>query len=672
MNIVELRHKLIEAGGSVTWKYRGLKVVLSFAGNSCLEKPYILINGREVCSSKGALLSKNYLINNLDHVLSGLECKQIEYLMHPISIYEPSIDEEIRFSPEVISKAHNFEIKFKKRFEEMKQQAKKDILRDTGAIIKSSQMWLDPNTISILPEFNEGKEISIEALRTQLVENNKKVTIERKNKSTVTTLTFDFGNLSIDPKDPLKLINSGSACINKEALDIFRDYLTEREWKELIYLTNSVGWYSELYDKSMAGNIGIIKGDAREKHIVSVINNMGKLSKESSNKPELIRLRLWLKSLGWTPSKDSEAKRFAAKMYEKFEKLEKYLKEPTGFERLLQEGTIQELHSELHHCVTTTGRGSASKAKKLREKLLELGWAPLPREKKRNARGKFKGTISKKAKIKRAEKREEHEAYIAKIKETKKSLRKLFAKDMAKEIVVYNIKQKPVKADVKIKTGMPEGKKAKMRRLRGEYAEWNKTHQEWLAKKIAEERDLRAKHGEMDMVEPDPMDLPRKEKKKATKTKKHKIGTTKPKVSNLPKGKPINYHAKAVERKGKVKPITRHSVESTSSTKLVCITTNGKIIHRVTREKAEIIIKGVLTSKGEAIWKYTTKSKWKEARAKGNAGFGFDPKPFIDKVTPKKQMKKFDKKSKPVDKEIIRDGKLKKKGKVSSKEVNFQ
>ncbi len=108
MNIVELREMMTSFKGSIWWNYKGLEVCISYDKSDSHSIPLLLINGKVIGSTGAALFSKNYLIENLDHIFSETECKQIKYLLHPLSIYEPFIDEDTRFLQEELTERAEF------------------------------------------------------------------------------------------------------------------------------------------------------------------------------------------------------------------------------------------------------------------------------------------------------------------------------------------------------------------------------------------------------------------------------------------------------------------------------------------------------------------------------------------------------------------------------------
>ena len=284
---------------------------------------------------------------------------------------------------------------------------------------------------------------------------------------------------------------------------------------------------------------------------------------------------------------------------------------------------MDELRDKLTQLCQEKPKGSLSKIRKIKKRLRDLGWEPTPKEKKTNGRANVKGRVSKKA-LKKREK--EWQAHIKRLEEQKEKARK--TKEMTKITHTSNhqpaVKQSQPKGESPLKgtKGFDvESKKSRDKRLRAEYSEWNKEH-------MAKVEELRKQQDDGELIMEWPR-VPRKYKKRHTQSKKHKVGTYK-KVSNLPKGKEVDHYKQLLEtiekrneRLANNTPVT-HKVVGKSSHSLVCIT-DGVMVHRLPRQLAELIIERVKTKKGEAIWSYTTKGTWKAARAKGNAGTGFDP-----------------------------------------------
>lgn len=108
MNIIELRQMMTAFKGSIWWKYKGIEVCISFDNSDVHAIPFLLINGKVICSTNAAFMSKNYLVNNLNHIFTKEEVLQIKYILTSISIYEPSISEELRFLDETLTNKAEF------------------------------------------------------------------------------------------------------------------------------------------------------------------------------------------------------------------------------------------------------------------------------------------------------------------------------------------------------------------------------------------------------------------------------------------------------------------------------------------------------------------------------------------------------------------------------------
>ena len=95
MNIVELRQMMVAFKGSIWWYYKGVEFIVSYDKSDLHGIPYLLINGKVIAGGQGVIGSRRFLM--LNYIFSETEVKQIRYLLHPVSIFEPHIEEEIRF-----------------------------------------------------------------------------------------------------------------------------------------------------------------------------------------------------------------------------------------------------------------------------------------------------------------------------------------------------------------------------------------------------------------------------------------------------------------------------------------------------------------------------------------------------------------------------------------------
>lgn len=97
---------MIACKGSIYWKFRGLDVIISYDRSDLHGIPFILVNGRVIGSANAFILSRK--ISILDYIFTDTEVRQIKYLLHPVSIYTPEVDEDIRFSEQSLTEKAKF------------------------------------------------------------------------------------------------------------------------------------------------------------------------------------------------------------------------------------------------------------------------------------------------------------------------------------------------------------------------------------------------------------------------------------------------------------------------------------------------------------------------------------------------------------------------------------
>lgn len=112
MNIVELRQMMIAFKGSIWFKLRGIEFCVSYDKSDLHGIPYVLAKGSKnkgfkvLCSGNAVINARSFSI--LDHMFTVTELKQVKYLLSPVSMYEPVIDEEIRFLEQGLTERAKF------------------------------------------------------------------------------------------------------------------------------------------------------------------------------------------------------------------------------------------------------------------------------------------------------------------------------------------------------------------------------------------------------------------------------------------------------------------------------------------------------------------------------------------------------------------------------------